>query len=75
MSSAELTRLQQDLNKNLGLYQEFEELAEDARLGWVRDKGYDVTEAEIAELADEDALSDDDLERVAGGWSGEGDGG
>lgn len=35
---------------------------------WAQGRGYDITAAEAEELAATDELSDDDLEKVAGGW-------
>jgi predicted ribosomally synthesized peptide with nif11-like leader len=70
MSSLELSRLLEDVRKNPCLKDESREVLgnPDAALRWTRDKGYDLTPADIRELLDSDReLSDDDLDQAAGG--------
>lgn len=73
MSSSEVERFLTDLRTDAGLRQELENLGQDteARVRWANAKGYAFTSEEALELGtfDED-LSDDDLEKVAGGWCG-----
>jgi predicted ribosomally synthesized peptide with nif11-like leader len=67
-----LARFQAALEKDAALRDELaRQGSEPARQAlWARGQGYDVTTEEIAGLAQEEELSDDDLEQVAGGWDG-----
>ena len=70
MSSAELSRLLDDLRNDHRLLEESRALLRDseAALRWTREKGYHLTLAEIQELLDCDReLSDEDLDQAAGG--------
>jgi len=66
----ELERLRVDLAGDPQLATDLERVNEDAesRARWARERGYEITAAEARELAATDELSDDDLEKVAGGW-------
>ena len=81
MSTADADRLVRAIQKNPDLLAELRSLpTPDRRLQWAREKGYPLTEQELEGLFESDqALSDDELEQVAGGddgWSpGPGDGG
>jgi predicted ribosomally synthesized peptide with nif11-like leader len=72
MSQAELGRFQRDLDCNPDLARQWATVAPgpEARAEWVRKHGYEVTLEEIEDLTTFDELSDDDLEKVAGGWDG-----
>jgi len=70
MSSAELSRFLDDLRNDPTLLEESRALLHDseAALRWTREKGYQLTLADIQELLDCDReLSDEDLDQAAGG--------
>ncbi|MEO6195433.1 MAG: Nif11-like leader peptide family RiPP precursor [Thermoanaerobaculia bacterium] len=70
MSSSELNRLLEDVRKNPHFVDELRSLLSDpdAALRWAGNKGYQLTREDVAELCDSDReLSDDDLEKAAGG--------
>jgi predicted ribosomally synthesized peptide with nif11-like leader len=73
MSRIEVDRFLTDLQKDAGLRQELADLGQDmeACVRWANAKGYAFTldEAQAVGAFDAD-LSDDDLEKVAGGWCG-----
>lgn len=74
MSRTDFDRFVADLNEDRGLWEEFAALGDPSQ--WVEragSKGYRLSQEEAAGLAAScGALSDDDLEQVAGGWdSGE----
>lgn len=75
MSVSELARLEADLNGNPDLRREVAELQEEpVQLAqWARRHGYNLTPAQVRQLLGTPGeLSDDDLEKVAGGddpWS------
>jgi predicted ribosomally synthesized peptide with nif11-like leader len=75
MSKAEIDRLSEDISHNHSLRLELEsvegESEEIAR--WARTRGYEVANDEVNGLRESEELSDDDLEAVAGGWTGEPD--
>ena len=77
MSKADLQRLSAALDADPGLSEEFTSLGDDAAL-WMRHantKGFHLTSEEAVGLASSfGELSDEDLEGVAGGWNGEGEG-
>lgn len=74
MSRADLERLSTDLDNDPGLGAEFARLGGDAA-SWVRQaesKGYHLTSEEAVSLSSSfDEMSDDDLDHVAGGWTGD----
>lgn len=78
MSRADLERLSADLESDMGLSEGFACLGNDVA-AWVsraQAKGYHLTNEEAAGLASSfDELSDDELDHVAGGWSGDEGGG
>jgi predicted ribosomally synthesized peptide with nif11-like leader len=67
-------RLLGDLRNDAGLRGEVEALGEDpeALVRWGASKGYVFTLESVRKLREgyEDEISDDDLEKVAGGWCG-----
>jgi predicted ribosomally synthesized peptide with nif11-like leader len=70
MSSPELNRLLEDLRKDPHLLNESRAVLRDsdAALRWASDRGYRLTLKDVAELLDSDReLSDDDLDKAAGG--------
>ncbi len=70
MSSAELKRLLEDVRQDPCLLDELRARRRDpdAALGWARGRGYHLVLEDIVELVDTDReLSDDDLEKAAGG--------
>ena len=74
MSTRDLEGLLADLQQNAGLREELEALEPDPEI-WVRwagSKGYSFTREDADRLAESRDLdiSDDDLEKVAGGWCG-----
>jgi predicted ribosomally synthesized peptide with nif11-like leader len=74
MSMNDLERFLGELQTNSDMKREFEGLSDDPT-GWVRwaeTKGYHFTPEDAEGLsASRDAeISDDDLEKVAGGWCG-----
>lgn len=81
MSAADFHRLLQAFQKNSDLMEEFKSLQgnSDHLHQWARERGFDLTREELKELADSDqALSDEELENVAGGddgWTGGSGGG
>ncbi|MEA2562595.1 MAG: hypothetical protein QOH06_4099 [Acidobacteriota bacterium] len=73
MSAAEFDRLVRAFQKDSPLLDEFKSLEGNLehRLQWAQDKGFQLTREELARLSESDqALSDDDLEQVAGGDDG-----
>lgn len=80
MSAADVDRLVRAIQKHPDLLAELRSLdTPGRRLQWAREKGYPLTEEELEGLCESDqALSDDELEQVAGGddgWGGTGGGG
>lgn len=74
--NTELKRLEQALEADSELRSELARQGDDpaSRAAWARAHGFDVTAEELAARAADAELSDDDLEKVAGGWDGTGDG-
>jgi predicted ribosomally synthesized peptide with nif11-like leader len=73
MSRIEVDRFLTDLQKDAGLRQELADLGQDmeACVRWANAKGYAFSLDEAHEMGVFDAdLSEDDLEKVAGGWCG-----
>ena len=73
MSAAEFDLLVRAFQKNPDLLAEFRTLHgnPDRQLQWAQEKGFQLTREELERLSDSDqALSDDDLEQVAGGDDG-----
>ena len=73
MSRSEVDRFLSDLQKDAGLRQELADLGQDmeACVQWANAQGYQFTLDEAHELGVFDSdLSEDDLEKVAGGWCG-----
>lgn len=76
MSRMELQRFLGEVRKHPSLLEELKGLGHDAdaALRWLEARSFGVTRQEIAELlAQDQELSDDDLEEVAGGdaaWTG-----
>jgi predicted ribosomally synthesized peptide with nif11-like leader len=74
MSVDDFDRLLGDLRKDQTLRGELEKLGDDpaALARWGAAKGYTFTPEDAAHLQGgyEDEISDDDLEKVAGGWCG-----
>lgn len=73
MSRIEVDRFLTDLQKDSGLRQELADLGQDveACVRWANAKGYAFTlEEALAVGAFDEDLSEDDLEKVAGGWCG-----
>ncbi len=71
MSSREVDRFLSDLQNDAGRRQELTELGQDmeACVHWANAQGYQFTVEEALETGVFDSdLSDDDLEKVAGGW-------
>ena len=72
MSRPDLERLVADLRQNPDLLKQM--VASGQSVQWVRERGYDVTQEDLAELAESNReLSDDELEQAAGGddgWGG-----
>ena len=71
MSKRDVERFLSDLQRNAGLRQELAELGADteACVRWANAKGYAFTLDEAIEIGAFDSdLSEDDLEKVAGGW-------
>lgn len=73
MSSVDVQRLMEDLQTDSSLLDEFLALGSDVD-GWVglaASRGYSLTFEEAESLSSSyEELSDDDLDEVAGGWSG-----
>ena len=70
MGSADLNRFLEDLRKDPHLLEESRGLLHDpeAALRWALDRGYHLTQEDVAEILDSDReLSDDDLDQAAGG--------
>lgn len=70
MSRSELNRLLEDVRKDPLRLNELRALLRDtdAALHWASGQGYNLTREDVAELCDSDReLSDDDLEKAAGG--------
>jgi predicted ribosomally synthesized peptide with nif11-like leader len=75
MSAAEFDRLVRAFQENSDLLEEFKSVNPRQRLQWAQEKGFPLTCEELEKLSDSDhALSDDDLEQVAGGDDGWGSG-
>jgi predicted ribosomally synthesized peptide with nif11-like leader len=75
MSAAEFDRLVRAVQQNPDFLDEFKNVNPEQRLQWAQDKGFQVTREELEKLSGSDqALSDDDLEQVAGGDDGWGTG-
>jgi predicted ribosomally synthesized peptide with nif11-like leader len=75
MSSVnDFDRLLGDLRTDAGLREEFEALGDDpaAWVRWGSARGYNFTPENAVKLHErfDDEISDDDLEKVAGGWCG-----
>jgi predicted ribosomally synthesized peptide with nif11-like leader len=73
MSTGDFERLLSDLQKDADLRGEFEALGADPDrwLLWANAKGYRFSRDEAASLGlNRDEISEDDLEKVAGGWCG-----
>jgi predicted ribosomally synthesized peptide with nif11-like leader len=74
MGVDDFDRLMDDLRTDVELRQEFEALGDDpeAWARWGESKGYSFTAESAARLREkhDDEISDDDLEKVAGGWCG-----
>jgi predicted ribosomally synthesized peptide with nif11-like leader len=72
MSQAEFGRFLADLKKNPEMFSEFQKLTGD-RPAWFKlahEKGYNFTAEDAVALGKSSTeLSDEDLEKVAGGWS------
>ena len=71
MNKRDVERFLSDLQKDAGLRQELADLAPDreACVRWANEKGYSFTLDEAIEIGAFDSdLSEDDLEKVAGGW-------
>jgi len=72
MSKPDLERLVADLRKDPDLLKQL--VASGQSVQWVRERGYDVTQEELSQLAEGNReLSDDELEQAAGGddgWGG-----
>ena len=69
MSRAEIERLYHDVQNDAELKKDFQELSDD-KAAWVKlaqTKGYRITTEDTVQASAE--LSDEDLEKVAGGWS------
>jgi len=71
---SDLERFLGDLQKNPDMKREFEGVSDDpaAWVQWAAAKGYTFTpeDAEGLSLSRDVEISDDDLEKVAGGWCG-----
>lgn len=72
MSANDFNRFLNDLRDNEPLREELEALDSDPALwmSWARTKGYTFTREEAGRLEETLEISDDDLEKVAGGWCG-----
>lgn len=71
--SQDLQRLRADIEADFGLAEEFRHLVEDCGVwtAWAKTKGYTLTVTEAENLSDlYNELGDDQLDQVAGGWSG-----
>lgn len=78
MSRADLERFIGDVRKRPDLLDEIKRVAHDAgaALRWAGERGYAMTQEEIAEIAGAgQELSDDELDQVAGGEDAWGSGG
>lgn len=78
MSTTELERFTADLRSDAGLAEEFTSLGDDpeAWVRWASAKGYRLSLEEATGLSSSySELPDEDLEKVAGGWSGDPPGG
>jgi predicted ribosomally synthesized peptide with nif11-like leader len=74
MSMDDFDRLLGDLRNNPGLRSEFEQLGDTPAdwVSWGATRGYVLRSENAARLQEGygDEISDDDLEKVAGGWCG-----
>lgn len=74
MKTGELERFLSDLQKNPELRRDFESLGNDPDLWvrWANERGYGFQRDEVGGLAAsyDGEISDDELEKVAGGWCG-----
>ncbi|MFY9822007.1 MAG: Nif11-like leader peptide family RiPP precursor [Thermoanaerobaculia bacterium] len=74
MSQGNFEAFLADLQQNTKLREELEALDPnpEAWIRWANSKGYSLTREDVARLAESRDLdiSDDDLEKVAGGWCG-----
>jgi len=71
--SQDLQRLRADIEADFGLAEEFHHLVEDFGVwaSWAQSKGYAISLTEAENLVDlYNELGDEDLDQVAGGWSG-----
>ena len=71
--SQDLQRLRTDIEADFGLAEEFHQLVEDFGVWatWAGSKGYAISVTEAENLVDlYNELGDEDLDQVAGGWSG-----
>lgn len=78
MSTTEFERFLSDLQRDPELMEEFRSLTDNPEtwVRWAGIKGYEITLEEAAELEDTHSeISDEDLERAAGGWEGGSGGG
>lgn len=75
MSKVDLERLSQDMTHNPGLRLELEQFGgrSDEITRWARSRGYELADDEANGLGLIEELDDDDLEEVAGGWTGDPD--
>lgn len=77
--SQDFQRLLADLQADFELSEDFRNLEDDCNLwaAWANDLGYNISAVEARDLSEfYNELCDDDLDMVAGGWSGNpGDGG
>ncbi len=71
--SQDLQRLRTEIEADFSLAEEFRQLTEDRTIwaAWAQSKGYAITVMEAENLSDlYNELGDEDLDQVAGGWSG-----
>jgi predicted ribosomally synthesized peptide with nif11-like leader len=74
MSTGDFERFLMDLRQDTGLREELQGLESnpDRLLAWANARGYRLSCDEAASLAQtHDEISEDDLEKVAGGWCGD----
>jgi predicted ribosomally synthesized peptide with nif11-like leader len=72
MSANDFNRFLTDLRHDEALREEFETLDSNPQtwMRWAATKGYSFTPQEAGRLEEALEISDDDLEKVAGGWCG-----